>query len=93
MLARSPAFYKHDARLPIVVAFGQPLKLKRRGVKDVYSTVHSARLGMIPMEACTTAFVFVAAYLVALLGESGLSIVSRALDALRHGATLHYLLR
>ena len=96
MLARSPAFYKHDARLPIVVAFGQPLKLKRRGVKGVYSTVHSARPGMIPLEACTTEFVFVAEYLVALLEfiifESGLSIASWAHDALRHGFTLHYLL-
>ena len=92
MLAWRPAFYKHGARFPIVVAFGQPLKLNRRGAKSVYSTVHPARLGMIPVEACATAFVFVAECLVAPLGESGLSIVLRALDALRHGATLHYLL-
>ena len=48
------------------------------------------------MEARATEFVFVAECLVALLEvialESGLSVVSWALDALRHGATLHYLL-
>ena len=96
MLAWSPAFYKQDAGLPIVVDFGQSLRLKRRGAKGVYSTVHSARPGMIPLEACTTEFVFIAECLVALLEaialEPGLSVVSWALDALRHGATLHYLL-
>ena len=65
-------------------------------MKGVYSTVHSARPGVITLEACTTEFVFVDEYLFALLEviifESGLSIISWAHDALRHGATLHYLL-